>query len=294
MSTLNAAFIGLGTMGYPMAGHLAKAGISMTVYNRTTQRAQQWAQDYPGSYAATPAEAARGADLVFVCVGNDNDLRQVTLGDGGALQGLAKGAILIDHTTASAEMARELDTACRKQGNHFLDAPVSGGQQGAENGQLSIMCGGDGAIYQRALPTLQHYAKAANLMGPAGSGQLTKMVNQICVAGLVEALSEGVAFAQNAGLDASKVFDTISQGAAGSWQMVNRHQTMIDDQYEHGFAVDWMRKDLDICLQEAARNGTRLPITEQVNDFYRDIQSMGGGRWDTSALLRRLQNKPDA
>lgn len=294
MSTLNAAFIGLGTMGYPMAGHLAEAGISMTVYNRTAQRAQQWARDYPGSLAPTPAEAAHGADLVFVCVGNDNDLRQVTLGENGALQGLGKDAILIDHTTASAEMARELDTACRKQGNYFIDAPVSGGQQGAQNGQLSIMCGGEVAVYQRVLPTLQHYAKAANLMGPAGSGQLTKMVNQICVAGLVEALSEGVAFAQNAGLDARKVFDTISQGAAGSWQMVNRHQTMIDDQYEHGFAVDWMRKDLDICLHEAARNGTRLPITEQVNDFYRDIQSMGGGRWDTSALLRRLQRKPDA
>ena len=191
-------------------------------------------------------------------------------------------------------MARELDTACRKQGNHFVDAPVSGGQQGAENGQLSIMCGGEEAIYQRVLPTLQHYAKATNLMGPAGSGQLTKMVNQICVAGLVEGLSEGVAFALNAGLDASKVFETISQGAAGSWQMVNRHQTMIDDQYEHGFAVDWMRKDLDICLNEAARNGTPLPITEQINDFYRDIQAMGGGRWDTSSLLRRLQKKPEA
>jgi 3-hydroxyisobutyrate dehydrogenase len=294
MSALNAAFIGLGTMGYPMAGHLAEAGITMTVYNRSGQRAQQWTGDYPGSHAPTPAEAAQGADLVFVCVGNDDDLRQVTLGDDGALQGLAKGAILIDHTTASAEMARELDAACRKQGNHFVDAPVSGGQQGAENGQLSIMCGGEEAIYQRVLPTLQHYAKATNLMGPAGSGQLTKMVNQICVAGLVEGLSEGVAFALNAGLDASKVFETISQGAAGSWQMVNRHQTMIDDQYEHGFAVDWMRKDLDICLNEAARNGTPLPITEQINDFYRDIQAMGGGRWDTSSLLRRLQKKPEA
>lgn len=292
MSTLNAAFIGLGTMGYPMAGHLAEAGISMTVYNRTAQRAQQWTRDYPGSHAPSPADAARHADLVFICVGDDNDLRQVTLGDDGVMQTLAKGAVLVDHTTASAEVARELDAASRKQGSYFLDAPVSGGQQGAQNGQLSIMCGGDEATYQRVLPTLQHYGKAINLMGPAGSGQLTKMVNQICVAGLVEGLAEGLAFALNAGLDANKVLETISQGAAGSWQMVNRHQTMIDDQYEHGFAVDWMRKDLDICLREAVRNGTPLPITEQINDFYREIQSMGGGRWDTSSLLRRLQKIP--
>ena len=290
MSQLRAAFIGLGTMGFPMAGHLANAGIRMTVYNRTGERAAQWQQRYAGTVADTPAAAARGADLVFICVGNDDDLRQVTLGPEGALNTLARDAILVDHTTASAAMARELDTACKERGAYFLDAPVSGGQQGAENGQLSIMCGGQPATYQRALPVIQHYAKASNLLGPAGSGQLTKMVNQICVAGLVEALAEGVAFAQNAGLDAEKVFETISQGAAASWQMVNRHKTMLADEFEHGFAVDWMRKDLDICLDEADRNGTPLPVTRQVNDFYRDIQAMGGGRWDTSSLLRRLKN----
>ena len=292
MSKINAAFIGLGTMGYPMAGHLAEAGLSMTVYNRTASRANQWARDFSGRIAATPAEAAAGAAMVFVCVGNDDDLRQVTLGPDGVLKTLSERALLVDHTTASAAVARELDAACRDRQADFIDAPVSGGQQGAENGQLSIMCGGDEAAYQRAVPVLNHYAKAVNLMGPAGSGQLTKMVNQICVAGLVEALAEGVAFARNAGLDAGKVFETIQHGAAGSWQMTHRHQTMIDDQYEHGFAVDWMRKDLDICLAEAARNGTLLPVTAQVNDFYREIQAMGGGRWDTSSLLRRLQ-KPE-
>lgn len=288
MSSLRAAFIGLGTMGFPMAGHLANAGLAMTVYNRTASRATRWQQQHPGLTADNPAAAADGADLVFVCVGNDDDLRQVTLGPEGALQTLKPDAILIDHTTASAAMARELSQACQDRDAHFIDAPVSGGQQGAENGQLSIMCGGNPAIYQRALPVLEHYAKACNLLGPAGSGQLTKMVNQICVAGLVQALSEGVAFANNAGLDAKKVFETISQGAASSWQMIHRHQTMIDDEFDHGFAVDWMRKDLDICLQEAARNGTPLPVTSQVNDFYRELQAMGGGRWDTSALLRRL------
>ena len=288
MNSLRAAFIGLGTMGFPMAGHLANAGLAMTVYNRTASRASRWQQQHPGLTADNPAAAADGADLVFVCVGNDDDLRQVTLGPEGSLQTLKPDAILIDHTTASASMARELSQACQDRDAHFIDAPVSGGQQGAENGQLSIMCGGNPAIYQRALPVLEHYAKACNLLGPAGSGQLTKMVNQICVAGLVQALSEGVAFANNAGLDAKKVFETISQGAASSWQMIHRHQTMIDDEFDHGFAVDWMRKDLDICLQEAVRNGTPLPVTSQVNDFYRELQAMGGGRWDTSALLRRL------
>ena len=288
MNSLRAAFIGLGTMGFPMAGHLANAGLAMTVYNRTASRATRWQQQHPGLTADNPAAAADGADLVFVCVGNDDDLRQVTLGPEGVLQTLKPDAILIDHTTASAAMARELSQACQDRDAHFIDAPVSGGQQGAENGQLSIMCGGNPAIYQRALPVLEHYAKACNLLGPAGSGQLTKMVNQICVAGLVQALSEGVAFANNAGLDAKKVFETISQGAASSWQMIHRHQTMIDDEFDHGFAVDWMRKDLDICLQEAVRNGTPLPVTSQVNDFYRELQAMGGGRWDTSALLRRL------
>ncbi|EKF74813.1 3-hydroxyisobutyrate dehydrogenase [Alcanivorax hongdengensis A-11-3] len=287
MST-RVAFIGLGTMGYPMAGHLARAGLTVTVYNRTTNRAQQWLADFPGQQAATPQEAAHDADLVCLCVGNDDDLRQVTLGDRGALQSLKPGAVLVDHTTASAAMARELAQACKDRGSHFIDAPVSGGQQGAENGQLSIMCGGEEAVFERINPVLAHYGKAISLMGPAGSGQLAKMVNQICVAGLVEALAEGVAFAENAGLDAQKVFAVISQGAAGSWQMVNRHQSMLDDHYDHGFAVDWMRKDLDICLAEAVRNGTPLPVTRQVNDFYREIQAMGGGRWDTSSLLRRL------
>lgn len=289
MSQLRAAFIGLGTMGFPMAGHLASAGIAMSVYNRTVARAQQWQQQHSGTLADTPADAAAGADLVFVCVGNDDDLRQVTLGPEGALNTLAADAVLVDHTTASAAMARELDSACRERGSHFMDAPVSGGQQGAENGQLSVMCGGEPDIYQRVLPVIQHYARASNLLGPAGSGQLTKMVNQICVAGLVEALAEGVAFAKNAGLDAEKVFETLGQGAASSWQMINRHKTMLADEFEHGFAVDWMRKDLDICLDEASRNGSLLPVTEQVNGFYKEIQAMGGGRWDTSSLLRRLK-----
>ncbi len=289
MSQLRAAFIGLGTMGFPMAGHLASAGIAMSVYNRTVARAQQWQQQHSGTLADTPADAAAGADLVFVCVGNDDDLRQVTLGPEGALNTLAADAVLVDHTTASAAMARELDSACRERGSHFMDAPVSGGQQGAENGQLSVMCGGEPDIYQRVLPVIQHYARASNLLGPAGSGQLTKMVNQICVAGLVEALAEGVAFAKNAGLDAEKVFETLGQGAASSWQMINRHKSMLADEFEHGFAVDWMRTDLDICLDEASRNGSLLPVTEQVNGFYKEIQAMGGGRWDTSSLLRRLK-----
>ncbi|MCK0152263.1 NAD(P)-dependent oxidoreductase [Alcanivorax sp. S6407] len=290
MSSPSVAFVGLGTMGYPMAGHLVRAGLTVTAYNRSPERAKSWQQEYGSAIAATPAEAARGADIVCLCVGNDDDLRQVTLGPEGVIQSLAPGAILIDHTTASAAMARELDQVCRERQAHFIDAPVSGGQQGAENGQLSIMCGGEPAIFEQASPILDHYAKACNLMGPVGSGQLTKMVNQICVAGLVEALAEGVAFAQNAGLEAEKVFETISQGAASSWQMIHRHQTMLADQFEHGFAVDWMRKDLDICLEEAQRNGTPLPVTEQVNEFYKEIQAMEGGRWDTSSLLRRLKN----
>ena len=293
MTEITAAFIGLGTMGYPMAGHLAEAGIAMTVYNRTGHRADQWTRDYTGHKATTPALATEGAHIVCLCVGNDDDLHQVTFGADGVLETLAPGSILIDHTTASAAMARTLDQACRARQAYFIDAPVSGGQQGAENGQLSIMCGGNETAFQQALPVLNHYAKACNLMGPAGSGQLTKMVNQICVAGLVEALAEGVAFAQNAGLDAEKVFETISHGAASSWQMINRHKTMLADQFEHGFAVDWMRKDLDICLEEASRNGTPLPVTRLVNDFYRELQTMGGGRWDTSALLRRLKSQEE-
>lgn len=288
-----AAFIGLGVMGYPMAGYLAsKGGHDVTVYNRTAAKAEKWVAEHGGRHAATPEEAARDCDFVFACVGNDDDLRSITIGEGGAFHGMKPGAIFIDNTTASAEVARELHAAAAERGCGFLDAPVSGGQAGAENGALTVMVGGDEAHYEAAHPAIECFAKMVGLMGPSGSGQLTKMVNQICVAGLVEALAEGVAFARNAGLDAGKVFETIQHGAAGSWQMAHRHQTMIDDQYEHGFAVDWMRKDLDICLAEAARNGTPLPVTTQVNDFYREIQAMGGGRWDTSSLLRRLQ-KPE-
>lgn len=282
------AFIGLGTMGFPMAGHLSRAGLAITVYNRTPARAEQWCATFAGERANTPAEAAKNADIVLVCVGNDNDLHSVTLGDSGVLATLRAGALLIDHTTASASMASTLQHACNAKQAHFMDAPVSGGQQGAENGQLTIMCGGSEESFQRARPVLAHYAKATTLMGGVGSGQLTKMVNQICVAGLLQGLSEGLAFAKHAGLDCQKVIDAISQGAASSWQMVNRHQTMIADEYDHGFAIDWMRKDLDICLAEAQNNGSELPVTGLINDYYKEIQASGGGRWDTSALLRRL------
>ena len=283
------AFIGLGVMGYPMAGHLQRAGHPVTVYNRTTAKAEQWAAEYGGHYAATPAEAARNADLIMICVGNDDDLRAVVSGEHGALKGAAPGSLLVDHTTASAKVARELAEAAQAHGCAFMDAPVSGGQQGAEQGTLTIMCGGTEQDFQRAQPLLAHYARAVTLMGPSGAGQLTKMVNQICVGAVVQGLAEGMAFAENAGLDVQRVIDVISQGAASSWQMVNRHRTMIADEYEHGFAVDWMRKDLDICLEEARHNGSDLPLTDMVNHFYRDVQAMGGGRWDTSSLLRRMQ-----
>ncbi|RTR00492.1 NAD(P)-dependent oxidoreductase [Halomonas nitroreducens] len=286
------AFIGLGVMGFPMAGHLATAGCTVRVYNRTTGKAAAWVAEYGGSHHATPSEAARGADLVLVCVGNDDDVRQVTQGDGGALQGMAPGSLLVDHTTASAELASELDVACRERQIGFLDAPVSGGQQGAETGALTIMCGGEPADFARARPLLDHYGRAVNLMGAAGSGQLTKMVNQICIGGLIQGLAEGLHFADKAGLDPSRVVEVISQGAAGSWQMDNRHRTMIADEYDHGFAVDWMRKDLGICLDQARRLGARLPVTALVDQFYADVQAMGGGRWDTSSLLRRLRD-PD-
>lgn len=287
-----AAFIGLGVMGYPMAGHLARAGLDVRVYNRTAAKAKAWSDEYGGSHHATPAEAAQGADLVLVCVGNDDDVRQVTMGEQGALAGVSTGSILIDHTTASADLAVTLDAACREQGVDFIDAPVSGGQQGAENGVLTIMCGGTEPTFARAEPVLAHYARAVTLMGPVGSGQLTKMVNQICIAGLVQGLAEGLHFAEQAGLDQQRVIDVVAKGAAGSWQMENRHKTMITDQYEHGFAVDWMRKDLAICLEQARRIQARLPITALVDQFYADVQAMGGNRWDTSSLLRRLRNVP--
>ncbi|CUR46343.1 NAD(P)-dependent oxidoreductase [Alloalcanivorax xenomutans] len=285
------AFIGLGVMGYPMAGHLARAGLEVTVYNRTGAKAEAWVKEYGGRHAATPALAAEGADAVFLCVGNDQDLHQVTLGEDGAVSTLATGAVLVDHTTASATMARTLDDACREQGAHFIDAPVSGGQQGAENGQLSVMCGGEEAVFERVAPVLDHYGKSVVLMGPAGSGQLTKMANQICVGAAIQGVAEAIAFAQDAGLDAEKAMQVIGAGAGSSWQLLNRHQTMIADEYDHGFAVDWMRKDLMICLAEANRTGTPLPVTAQINEFYKDIQAMGGGRWDTSSLLRRLRRR---
>jgi len=287
--SLNLAFIGLGVMGYPMAGHLAKAGQKVCVYNRTTQKAEQWAETYGGTFGTTPAEAAKDADIVFCCVGNDDDVRSVTTGENGAISGMKPEAILIDHTTASAELATELDTACRNAGLHFIDAPVSGGQQGAENGKLTIMCGGEEAIFEKSQEIMAIYAQAVTLMGEAGAGQMTKMVNQICIAGLVQGLSEGLYFAEKAGLDQNKVIDVISKGAAGSWQMMNRHQTMIDDKYDHGFAVDWMRKDLDICLSQGRKIKAKLPVTALVDQFYGEVQAMGGGRWDTSSLLKRLK-----
>ena len=287
--TVKIGFIGLGVMGYPMAGHLARAGYTLSVYNRTQEKARLWCDTYGGHLATTPAEAARDADIVFTCVGNDDDVRSVTTAENGALSGMKPGSILIDHTTASAELAKELDAACRNAGLHFIDAPVSGGQQGAENGRLTVMCGGEADVFEKSREIMAVYAQAVTLMGDAGAGQLTKMVNQICIAGLVQGLSEGLYFAEKAGLDQNRVIDVISKGAAGSWQMVNRHQTMIDDHYEHGFAIDWMRKDLDICLSQGRKINAKLPVTALVDQFYAEVQSMGGGRWDTSALLRRLK-----
>ena len=287
--SLNLAFIGLGVMGYPMAGHLANAGHKVCVYNRTITKAEKWAETYGGSFGTTPAEAAKNADIVFCCVGNDDDVRSVTTGENGVISSMKGGSILVDHTTASAELATELDTACRNAGLHFIDAPVSGGQQGAENGKLTIMCGGEEAIFEQCQEIMAIYAQAVTLMGEAGAGQLTKMVNQICIAGLVQGLSEGLYFAEKAGLDQRKVIDVISKGAAGSWQMVNRHETMISDQYEHGFAVDWMRKDLDICLNQGRKINAKLPVTALVDQFYGEVQAMGGNRWDTSSLLKRLK-----
>ena len=281
-------FLGLGVMGYPMAGHLAAKGHEVTVYNRTAAKAEKWASEHGGKAAPTPAAAAEGAEFVMCCVGNDDDLRQVVTGPDGALGVMASGTVFVDHTTASAEVARELHAAAADKGVGFVDAPVSGGQAGAENGVLTVMCGGDADVYARAEPIIGAFARACRLMGGPGAGQLTKMVNQICIAGLVQGLSEGVMFAQKAGLDGEAVFDVIGKGAAGSWQMDNRHKTMLADEFEHGFAVDWMRKDLGICLDEAKRNGARLPATALIDQFYAEVQDMGGGRWDTSSLLRRL------
>ncbi len=283
-----AAFIGLGVMGYPMAGHLQKNGHDVTVYNRTTAKAEKWAAEYGGDFADTPAKAAAGADFVFSCVGNDDDLRSVVFGDDGILAGMGDSGIYCDHTTASADVAREIDAATKKVGIGFLDGPVSGGQAGAENGKLTVMVGGDQATFDAAKPVIDSYAVAVTLMGEAGAGQITKMVNQITIAGLLQGLSEGIAFAQKAGLDAKLVVDCISKGAAGSWQMENRGKTMADDKFDFGFAVEWMRKDLGIALGEAKNNGATLPVTALVDQFYAEVIAMGGKRWDTSSLLRRL------
>lgn len=284
------AFIGLGVMGYPMAGHLAGKGHDTVVYNRTASKAAEWVEVHGGARAATPAEAAAGRDYVFICVGNDDDVRSVVHGADGALAGMAEGAVLVDHTTDSADLARELAAAAAEKGVGFIDAPVSGGQAGAENGVLTVMCGGDRETFDGAAPVMDSYARAVTLMGPAGAGQLTKMVNQICIAGLVQGLSEGMNFAARAGLDCDLVTDVISKGAAGSWQMENRARTMARGEFEFGFAVDWMRKDLAIALVEAERNGARLPATALIDKFYAHVQARGGGRWDTSSLIHLLAN----
>jgi len=287
------AFIGLGVMGYPMAGHLASAGHAVTVYNRTGAKAKKWVGQHGGGSGASPREAASGADFVFACVGNDNDVRAVLLGENGALAGMKRGAVLVDHTTASAGVAREVHAAARQSGVDFVDAPVSGGQAGAENGALTVMCGGGEAAYARAEPVIAAYAQRCRLMGGPGSGQLTKMVNQICIAGVVQGLAEGLHFAKAVGLDGRAVIDVISKGAAQSWQMENRYQTMLDGKFEFGFAVEWMRKDLAIILEQGRASGTQLPLTALVDQFYAEIMAMGGARWDTSSLLARLEeHKP--
>lgn len=283
------AFIGLGVMGAPMAGHLARAGHTVTVYNRNAAKAQAWVDEFGGASQPTPRQAAKGADVVFVCVGNDDDLRAVTLGADGAFAGMTPGAVLVDHTTASADVARELAEAAKSLGLRFVDAPVSGGQAGAQNGALTVMCGGELAAFEAARPVALAFSRAFTLMGPSGSGQLTKMVNQICIAGLVQGLSEAIAFGQKAGLDMNQVLDVIGKGAAQSWQLDNRGKTMVADQFNFGFAVDWMRKDLGLVLDEAKRNGARLPVTALVDQFYADVQAMGGNRLDTSSLIKRLR-----
>ena len=283
------AFLGLGVMGYPMAGHLAKAGHEVTVYNRTTSKAESWVAEHGGAFGKTPREAASGAEIVFACVGNDDDLRSVCTGPDGAFQSMEKGAIFVDHTTVSAKVARELYQAASDLGLGFVDGPVSGGQAGAENGVLSVMCGGDQDHFDTVAPVIDAFAKICRRLGDSGAGQLTKMCNQIAIAGLVQGLSESLHFAEKAGLDPAAVVEVISQGAAGSWQMSNRYQTMIDDHFDHGFAVDWMRKDLGICLDTADENGASLPVTALVDQYYKDVQKMGGGRWDTSSLFKRLR-----
>lgn len=285
----NVAFLGLGVMGYPMAGHLQKAGHSVTVYNRTASKAEKWVAEFGGLMAKTPAEAAAGADFVMACVGNDDDLRVVCLGDTGAFTGMNKGAIFVDHTTVSANVTAELYADAKDLGLSFVDAPISGGQAGAENGVLSIMCGGDQAAFDSAEAIMSAYSRICRRIGESGAGQKTKMCNQIAIAGLVQGLSEALHFAEKAGLDGAAVVEVISQGAAGSWQMSNRYETMLNDQFEHGFAVDWMRKDLGICLEAANDTGASLPVTALVDQFYKDVQKMGGGRWDTSSLFKRLQ-----
>jgi 3-hydroxyisobutyrate dehydrogenase len=284
------AFLGLGVMGYPMAGHLAKAGHQVTVYNRTAAKAEAWVKDYGGAHRASPAAAAASAEIVFTCVGNDDDVRQVVAGKEGAFTGMTKGAILVDHTTASAEVAREMAALAKEKGLGFLDGPVSGGQAGAVNGKLTIMVGGEPGVFEKAQPVMAHYGRPVTLMGPAGNGQLTKMVNQICIAGLVQALAEGLNFAMRAGLDPKLVVETISKGAAQSWQMENRAHTMVEGKFDFGFAVDWMRKDLAICLAEARRNRAALPVSALVDQFYQRVQERGGRRWDTSSLIHLLAN----
>ncbi|URQ85009.1 NAD(P)-dependent oxidoreductase [Pseudoalteromonas sp. SCSIO 43088] len=287
--SMKVAFIGLGVMGYPMAGHLANAGYSVTVYNRTTAKAQKWVSVYQGEYAETPSEAAKGADIVFMCVGNDDDLRSVVYGENGVLASMHEGSYLVDHTTTSAEVAREVGAQAKLQGIAFLDAPVSGGQAGAENGVLTVMVGGDEADFNVVQPVMAAFSRFSQLLGEVGSGQLCKMVNQICIAGVVQGLAEGLHFAKQAGLDGEKVIETISKGAAGSWQMENRYKTMWAGEYEFGFAVDWMRKDLGIALDEAKANGATLPMTATVDQYYADVQALGGGRFDTSSLLARIE-----
>lgn len=286
---MRVSFLGLGVMGYPMAGHLKRAGFDVTVFNRTRQKSEAWVKEYGGSSAPSPAEAAANADVVLSCVGRDDDVREIALGRHGAFITMKRDAVFIDHTTASAGLARELAEAAHQRGMHFVDAPVSGGEQGAKNGQLTIMCGGTATAYAKAEPVISTYARQCRLMGEAGAGQLTKMVNQICIAGLVQALSEGLSFARAAGLDPLAVVEVISKGAAQSWQMENRHKTMLAGEFQHGFAVEWMRKDLAICLQEAARNGTSLPVTSLVDQFYAEVEKMGGKRWDTSSLFARQE-----
>lgn len=285
---MKVAFLGLGVMGYPMAGHIKNAGMDVCVYNRSQEKASKWCEQYGGEMALTPAAAAQDCEVVLVCVGNDDDVRQVVLGENGALAGMVVGATLVDHTTASASLARELAQVAAQQHKNFLDAPVSGGQAGAENGALTVMVGGEPVVYDTVKVVLDSYSKFSKLLGPAGSGQLAKMVNQICIAGIVQGLAEGLNFAMKAGLDGEALIETISKGAAGSWQMENRYRTMLADEFEFGFAVDWMRKDLGIALEEARSNGAELPIAQLVDGFYAEVQSMGGGRWDTSSLLTRF------